>query len=259
MKKCPMCGKTCAEDNMECLFIDNDGTEYYVCAECDEATTSVIEYDDESEVALEYVKNCLADCSNQSLIQWMNGIIDSYLDEKKEREENFMSYTAQNLSKNENVILKGSINMIAMFPNAIIAALILIIFIYTGVETEIGFITFLGLVIAAIIIGIKYLKMKTTELSLTNKKIIGKVGIISTKVMDSPLNKINNISVEQGLGGKIFGYGKIVITTAAGNYNFSCISQPNVFRSAVMNQIDVFDEERIRKQAEQLAGAMKQQ
>ena len=163
-----------------------------------------------------------------------------------------MGYTEQNLGKNEQVVQKGRINMIAILPNAIIAVLILGIFLMAGSILP-------GLIIAAIIVGVKYLKMISTELSLTNRKIIGKVGVISTKVMDSPLNKINNISVEQGLGGKIFGYGKIVITTAAGNYNFDFISQPDVFRSAVMNQIDIFDEERIRKQAEELAGAMKQQ
>lgn len=161
-----------------------------------------------------------------------------------------MGYAGANLGKNESLISTASINMIAILPNAILAVLVLVICASVG-----GF--FVGLIAAALIVGIKLLRMKTTELALTNKKIVGKVGVISTKVMDSPLNKINNISVEQGLGGKIFGYGKIVITTSTGNYNFDFISQPDVFRSSVMNQIDAFDEERIRKQAEELAGAMK--
>ena len=63
---------------------------------------------------------------------------------------------------------------------------------------------------------------------------------------------------KKGIFGKIFGYGQIVITTSSGGYNFRCIGHPDTFRSAVMNQIDAFDEERIRKQAEQMANAMKQ-
>lgn len=168
-----------------------------------------------------------------------------------------MSSTYSNLSRGEEVIAKAEINKCASLPTTIVMTMIFtIIFFFLAIFP-------LSIVFSVLAFFLFYsiftLPLKTTELILTNKKIIGKTGIINTKVMDSPLNKINNISVEQGLGGKIFGYGKIVITTAAGNYNFSYISQPDVFRSAVMNQIDVFDEERIRKQAEQLAGAMKQQ
>lgn len=161
-----------------------------------------------------------------------------------------MGYTESNLGKDEKIIRRAQTSKIALVPSIIWG----IIFLVIGVMIEFWYI---GLIIAAIIIGIKYLKIATTELSLTSKKVIGKVGIISTKVMDSPLNKINNISVEQGLGGKIFGYGKVVMSTSSGSFNFNFISQPDVFRSAVMEQIDVFDDERIRKQAEQLAGAIK--
>lgn len=161
-----------------------------------------------------------------------------------------MGYTESNLGKDEKIIRRGQTSKIALVPSIIFG----VIFLVVGVLLKIWYI---GLIIAAVIIGIKYLKIATTELSLTSKKVIGKVGIISTKVMDSPLNKINNISVEQGLGGKIFGYGKIVMSTSSGSFNFNFISQPDIFRSAVMEQIDVFDDERIRKQAEQLAGAIK--
>lgn len=164
-----------------------------------------------------------------------------------------MSYTNQNLGKDEKIILRGEISKIALVPNVLMAIVIFLLFAITGI----GVMIFIGLVCAAIIVGVKIITINSIELSLTSKKVVGKTGVIATKVMDSPLNKINNISVEQGLGGKIFGYGKIVITTAAGNYNFNYISQPDVFRGSVMNQIDVFDEERIRKQAEQIAGAIK--
>lgn len=167
-----------------------------------------------------------------------------------------MSNTYTNLSRGEEIVAKAEIHKYATLPTTIILTIVIAFVLFFIVIFPFSII--LSILAFFLINKIIFLPFKTTELILTNKKIIGKAGIINTKIMDSPLNKINNISVEQGLGGKIFGYGKIVITTAAGNYNFSCISQPDVFRNAVMNQIDVFDEERIRKQAEQLAGAMKQ-
>lgn len=168
-----------------------------------------------------------------------------------------MSSTYTNLSRGEEIIAKAEIHKYATLPTTIILTIVIAFVLFFIVIFPFSII--LSILAFFLINKIIFLPFKTTELILTNKKIIGKSGIINTKIMDSPLNKINNISVEQGLGGKIFGYGKIVITTAAGNYNFNFISQPDVFRNAVMNQIDVFDEERIRKQAEQLAGAMKQQ
>ena len=163
-----------------------------------------------------------------------------------------MSYLESNLSKEENIISKGEVSFLPIIPSAVICFIILICGIAGGFG---GFIV--ALIIAAVIILPKFFGIKNTELGLTNKKIMGKYGIINTKVMDSPLNKVNSVTVEQGLGGKIFGYGKIVISTSSGGYNFNYIKSADSFRSAVMEQIDIAEEEKIRKQAEQLAGAIK--
>lgn len=176
-----------------------------------------------------------------------------------------MGYTEQNLGKNEIIIMKGEINKASMTPNIIFGGLILLNFVPSGIwvmftgDGLIGFITVLiGLLLSLPIILVKLYSLKSNELSLTSKKIIGKTGIISTKVMVSPLDKINSISVEQGLGGKLFGYGRIIIATSAGTYKFDYISHADVFRSTVMNQIEEYDEEKNRKQAEQLAYTIKQ-
>ncbi|MDE6764150.1 MAG: PH domain-containing protein [Oscillospiraceae bacterium] len=163
-----------------------------------------------------------------------------------------MAYLESNLGKEEKIISKGEVSFLPLIPSAVFGAIILIFGISAGFG---GFIA--ALIIDAIIILPKFLGIKNTELGLTNKKVMGKYGIINTKVMDSPLNKVNSVTVEQGLGGKIFGYGKVVISTSSGGYNFNYIKSADSFRSAVMNQIDAAEEERLRKQAEQLAGAMK--
>ncbi|MDE7278653.1 MAG: PH domain-containing protein [Oscillospiraceae bacterium] len=163
-----------------------------------------------------------------------------------------MAYLESNLGKEEKIISKGEVSFLPLIPSAVFGVIILIFGISAGFG---GFIA--ALIIDAIIILPKFLGIKNTELGLTNKKVMGKYGIINTKVMDSPLNKVNSVTVEQGLGGKIFGYGKVVISTSSGGYNFNYIKSADSFRSAVMNQIDAAEVERLRKQAEQLAGAMK--
>lgn len=93
----------------------------------------------------------------------------------------------------------------------------------------------------------------TTQLIITNKKVSGKTGLINTNELDSPLNKINSVQVQQNLFGKIFNYGTINITTSSSSFSFKFISKPNEFKKILNNQIDIFDDERIEKQAKKIA------
>lgn len=97
----------------------------------------------------------------------------------------------------------------------------------------------------------------TTQLSLSNKRIVGKVGLINTKSMDSPLDKINSVSVESGLGGKIFKYGTIKMQTASTEYEFKFIKNAEQFKKKVAEQIDTYKEEDMNSRAQKIAQAMK--
>ena len=145
-------------------------------------------------------------------------------------------YAEKHLGNDEEIIETAKVHGITILPH------ILLLFIY------IGFVTIWGAII----------RLCTTELVFTNKRLLGKIGLVNTKALDTPLNKINNISVEQGLGGKIFNYGTMVILTSSTSYRFKHIKKPEAFKSKLLEQIDKFDEERIRKQAMEMAKAMKE-
>lgn len=97
----------------------------------------------------------------------------------------------------------------------------------------------------------------TTKLIITNKKLTGKTGLINTNQLDSPLNKISGIQVEQGLFGKIFNYGTISVSTASTVFKFKYIEKPHEFRVVLNNQIEAYDDARIEAQAKKLAEAVK--
>ncbi len=98
----------------------------------------------------------------------------------------------------------------------------------------------------------------TTKLVITNKKLTGKTGLVNTNQLDSPLNKVNGVQVEKGLFGQMFNYGTIKITTASTVFVYKYIAKPDEFRTILNNQIEAYDDERIKKQAKELASAMKQ-
>ena len=91
-----------------------------------------------------------------------------------------MSVLSENLKKDERVILEGTVHWASLIVPG------LLIFLY-----GLGLIWFIpGLI-----------RMLSTEVSLSNKRLVGKYGLINTKAMDSPLNKINSVSVDSGLVG----------------------------------------------------------
>lgn len=139
-------------------------------------------------------------------------------------------YVENNLQRNEVVVKKAKITMISVIMHI----------------TNI-------LVIPLIV---RLIKHANIDLAVTNKRIVGKLGVFNTQALDSPLNKVQNCAVNQTFAGKIFNYATVDITTAAGSYQFVGVKSGNEFKNAVMAQIDQFEEDRIKQQAEQMARAM---
>lgn len=61
--------------------------------------------------------------------------------------------------------------------------------------------------------------------AVTNKRVIIKTGVISRRTVELVLAKCEGIQVVQGIAGRIFGYGSIVVTTG-GTTNFITIMLP---------------------------------
>ena len=80
-----------------------------------------------------------------------------------------------------------------------------------------------------------FLRYKTTELALTDKKIIAKFGFIKRNTIEILLPKIESIQVNQSMLGRMLNYGSI-IASGSGNPQAPIpgISDPMVFRKKFM-------------------------
>lgn len=58
----------------------------------------------------------------------------------------------------------------------------------------------------------EYLRVKHTELGLTNKRVISKAGIISRRSEEMKLGSIETVEIDQGVLGRILGYGNIRVS-----------------------------------------------
>lgn len=101
------------------------------------------------------------------------------------------------------------------------------------------------------------IKFCTTRLTITDKRIMGHLGLVNTEDLGSPLDKITGVKVSQGMGGKMFNYGRISITTAANVYDFDTIANPNKFKTVLLQQIEKAEDDKVERHAKKLAAAMK--
>ncbi len=62
-----------------------------------------------------------------------------------------------------------------------------------------------------------YVLKKTTYLVITNKRLITLQGVFRNDVYDYQLDKISNISMNQGILGRIFNYAKVSIISTGGS------------------------------------------
>ena len=90
------------------------------------------------------------------------------------------------------------------------------------------------LTIGVVWAGFRLLVYLTTELAVTNKRVIAKSGIIRRSVIDVSLSKVEGISYNQGIVGRIFGYGSVLVRgTGVGQVPVRFIAQPEYFKHEV--------------------------
>jgi uncharacterized membrane protein YdbT with pleckstrin-like domain len=94
-------------------------------------------------------------------------------------------------------------------------------------------------VIALLLLGAAWLRRHSSEFAVTNKRVIIKLGVTTTRSMELLLPKIEGITVTQSLWGRMFGFGEIVVTGSGGTQEpFDGIQSPLDFRQAVQAATD---------------------
>jgi uncharacterized membrane protein YdbT with pleckstrin-like domain len=81
------------------------------------------------------------------------------------------------------------------------------------------------------------LEWQSRQFIITNRRVLQTAGVFNKSVIDSSLNKVNDVKMSQSFLGRIFGYGDIEILTASelGVNLFRRISDPILFKTTMMN------------------------
>ena len=81
----------------------------------------------------------------------------------------------------------------------------------------------------------------TTEFSVTNKRVIGKTGLIQRNSIEVRLDRIESIMVHQSIGGRLLGYGDIGVKGSGGTVDsMSGFDDPMLIRKKFMEALDAY-------------------
>ena len=73
----------------------------------------------------------------------------------------------------------------------------------------------------------EFLRLRSIEQGVTNKRVIYKKGIISRKSEEMKLNSIETVEIDQGITGRLFGFGDVTVTgRGLSNVVFKTVEDP---------------------------------
>lgn len=145
-----------------------------------------------------------------------------------------MAYIEESLSTGERIEAIFRLHWFSWVSVFVWVALGLAAVVVTG---WFGFQWVLGLAAAALLwlfAVYAWLSLRFTEQGVTNKRVIHKVGIISRKTDEMKLSSIETVEIDQGVFGRIFGFGDVRVTgRGLSDLVFKSIDDPMTVKRAI--------------------------
>jgi len=175
-------------------------------------------------------------------------------------------YIQSLMGGNEKMLLVTRQHWFVLFRTIVAEILIILIIVAVTIVVSVAYppaallAPIIGLLLALIpVVGMlrDILIWFNRQYIVTNRRVIQISGVINKNVIDSSLEKVNDVKMSQSFFGRIFDYGNVEILTASelGINQFQRIGDPVHFKIAMLNAKEKlgFDEDaRIAKPADDI-------
>ncbi len=152
-----------------------------------------------------------------------------------------MSYVDHVLQPGENLKHRTTVHWMVFFPGLFLLLIAIIVAANTGATSDPGlnrYIMIAALLIAAIaLLSLlrAWFRRWTTEIAVTDKRVIFKSGFISRSTIEMNMDKVESVDVAQSILGRIFDYGTIVVRgTGASMEPLRNVQGPIELRNSIM-------------------------
>jgi membrane protein YdbS with pleckstrin-like domain len=159
-----------------------------------------------------------------------------------------VSYAEKNLVPGEAIVLRARYHWMiyrAALTLLVLAVLLGAASLYarqtspgSGVARPVGFLALGFLAFGGIGLLLRWIRAEADEFVVTNRRVIRRVGLLAREIEQAPLEKIQDITVDQGGIARLLDYGTVTIETASerGSMTFPRIAHPESFRNALWGQ-----------------------
>ena len=151
-----------------------------------------------------------------------------------------MSYIERSLGEGEQIVIRARFhwlyNLRAWLAILVPLVLLIAVMVYADEMVRQGFAIFaVALLVTGLVIFFTMMIHKwTTEIGITSHRLVKKTGFISLKTAEVALPNIEGVRVNQGIWGRIFGYGSLRIEgTGDDSVDIPNIDDPVGFRRAI--------------------------
>jgi uncharacterized membrane protein YdbT with pleckstrin-like domain len=152
-----------------------------------------------------------------------------------------MSYVEKNLIPGETLIYRTGVHWSVLCGPLVVAILAIAAGIFCYFQSFVGKVEVGTLLIAAAAVFALYAVMKrnSTEIAVTNRRVIIKTGMAARRSLEIMLPKVESVGVNESMWGRLLGYGTVVIHGTGGTPEpFHKIAHPSKFRQRLQEQID---------------------
>jgi uncharacterized membrane protein YdbT with pleckstrin-like domain len=156
-----------------------------------------------------------------------------------------MGYSQRLMGRNENIVFMSRQHWIVLvrsmvvngFFIAAIAAAVIALNLSSAGTTLLTLLPLVLLIIPLARLGIQLLNWWNEQYIITNRRVIKTEGVINKHVIDSSLEKVNDVVLNQSMLGRVLGYGDLEILTASeiGVNRFEHITHPVRFKTVMLN------------------------
>ena len=145
-----------------------------------------------------------------------------------------MSYIDDNLLPDEHVVYRADLHWI-IFARAILVLVAGLVLAFVPRIAPSGLVV---LLVGVAMLVPPFVAYRTTELGVTNKRVIVKIGFVRRRTLELLLRQVEAISVDQSLVGRMFGFGSITITGTGGVREiFHRVRHPLELRRRIHGQV----------------------
>jgi uncharacterized membrane protein YdbT with pleckstrin-like domain len=148
-----------------------------------------------------------------------------------------MSYVAKVLQPGEQVVHVGRLHWIMYLPAIVVLCIGLAVLAVPSTSDNRAIIYIISgvlVLIAALSAFRAWFRQFTTEIAVTDRRIIYKTGFIARHTAEMNMHRVETVAVEQGIIGRVLNYGTVHIRgTGAGIENLTMVANPLALRSAI--------------------------